>query len=61
MQDPNSFTNFANRSSSKWRRFPEEVLPMHVAEMDFDVAKPIRDRLSQMVANSEPWLSGPIS
>ena len=59
MQDPNSFSNFANRSSSKWRRYPEEVLPMHVAEMDFEVAKPIQDRLSQMVANSDLGYQGP--
>ena len=32
---------------------------MHVAEMDFDVAKPIRDRLSQMVANSDLGYQGP--
>lgn len=60
MSDPDSFGNFAARSSSKWRRFPEAVLPMHVAEMDFDVAKPILDRLQQMVANSDLGYLGPL-
>ncbi len=31
------------RRSSKWRRYPPEVLPAWVAEMDFPVAAPIRD------------------
>jgi cysteine-S-conjugate beta-lyase len=60
MSDPDSFGNFANRSSSKWRRFPAEVLPMHVAEMDFEVAKPIRDKLIDMVSNSDVGYLGPL-
>lgn len=54
------FGNFAGRTSAKWRRFPEDVLPMHVAEMDFPVAEPIRHRLSQMVENSDLGYLGPI-
>lgn len=53
MQDPNSFSNFANRSSTKWLRYDADVLPMHVAEMDFEVAKPIRDKISEMALNSD--------
>ena len=60
MSDSNSMGNFAERSSSKWRRFPEDVLPMHVAEMDFDVAEPIRRRLAAMVANSDLGYLGPL-
>jgi len=60
MIDPDSFGNFANRSSSKWRRFPEDVLPMHVAEMDFDVAEPIRQKLSEMVSVSDIGYLGPL-
>jgi cysteine-S-conjugate beta-lyase len=60
MIDPDSFGNFANRSSSKWRRFPADVLPMHVAEMDFEVAEEIRQTLSEMVANSDIGYLGPL-
>lgn len=31
------------RSSFKWRSFPGDVLPAFVAEMDFDIAEPIKD------------------
>lgn len=60
MIDPDSFGNFANRSSSKWRRFPSDVLPMHVAEMDFDVALPIREKLLAMVSISDIGYLGPL-
>lgn len=60
MVDPDGFGNFANRSSSKWRRFPEDVLPMHVAEMDFEVAEPIRKQLVAMVENSDLGYLGPL-
>jgi cystathionine beta-lyase len=46
--------------SEKWRAFPKEVLPLPVAEMDFPVAKPIRDRLNDMVAHSDLGYLGPI-
>ncbi len=55
-----SFGNFANRSSSKWRRFPEDVLPMHVAEMDFDVAPAIRDRIKDLTDRSDLGYTGPV-
>ncbi len=55
-----SFGNFANRSSSKWLRFPPDVLPMHVAEMDFEVANEIRDTLSDMVQRSDLGYLGPL-
>lgn len=55
-----SFGNFANRSSSKWRRFDLDVLPMHVAEMDFEVAEPIRQTLHDMVTSSDLGYLGPL-
>lgn len=55
-----SFGNFANRSSSKWRRYPEDVLPMHVAEMDFEVAPAIRDRIKDLTNRSDLGYTGPI-
>ncbi len=39
--------------SAKWRGFPQDVLPLPVAEMDFPVAEPIRAILSEMVAKSD--------
>ena len=59
MLDENRLDNFANRSSSKWRRFPEEILPMHVAEMDFEVAPEIRKVLIDLVTNSDLGYLGP--
>ena len=48
------------RHSSKWRRFPSDVLPMHVAEMDFQIAQGIQDRLVKMVSESDLGYLGPI-
>ncbi len=44
----------------KWRTFPEDVLPLPVAEMDFPVAAPIRNLLTQMVQSSDMGYLGPI-
>lgn len=33
------------RTSDKWRKFPADVLPSHIAEMDFAVAPPIEEAL----------------
>ena len=46
--------------SEKWRAFPNDVLPLPVAEMDFPVAEPIRRALSEMVAKSDLGYLGPI-
>lgn len=37
------------RSSTKWRTYPEDVLPLFVAETDFPLAEPIRSRLAEAV------------
>ena len=39
--------------SSKWLRYASDVLPMHVAEMDFEVDPGVRTLLSEMVAKSD--------
>lgn len=44
---------FATRSSIKWRRYPADVLPVFVAEMDFDVEPRILDRVAAVLANSD--------
>ena len=46
--------------SEKWRAFPEDVLPLPVAEMDFPVADPIRKTLSEMVNKSDLGYLGAI-
>lgn len=38
------------RSSSKWRTYPDDVLPLFVAETDFALAEPISRALSTAVA-----------
>jgi len=37
------------RSSTKWRRYPDDVLPLFVAETDFPLAAPIAERLRRAV------------
>lgn len=37
------------RTSTKWRRYPEEVLPLFVAETDFALAPPITRALARAV------------
>ena len=37
------------RRSEKWRKFPADVLPSHIAEMDFAVAPPIEEALTAAV------------
>ena len=48
------------RKSEKWREFPADVLPLPVAEMDFEIAKPIRDALENMIKGSDTGYLGPI-
>ena len=46
------------RTSEKWSGFDQDVLPMPVAEMDFELAAPIRDLLIAMIANSDTGYMG---
>ena len=48
------------RHSSKWRRYSADVLPMHVAEMDFAIADAVRDRIITMATNSDLGYLGPV-
>ncbi len=48
------------RSSSKWRRFAPDVLPMHVAEMDYDIDEGIKKILLEKVSNSDLGYTGPM-
>lgn len=57
---PNIFTNLYQKTSSKWRKYPRDVLPMHVAEMDFDVAPQIRAEIVNRANRSDLGYLGPI-
>lgn len=46
--------------SEKWRAFPDEILPLPVAEMDFPVADPIREVLREMIDHSDLGYLGAI-
>jgi cystathionine beta-lyase len=48
------------RSSSKWRRYAADVLPMHVAEMDYEIAEGIQQLLLEKVKNSDLGYTGPM-
>lgn len=41
------------RRSEKWRKFPPDVLPSHIAEMDFAVAPPIEEALVTAVRTGD--------
>ena len=55
-----SLEKLSERHSSKWRRFPHDVLPMHVAEMDFQIADAIRDRIITMTTENDLGYLGPV-
>lgn len=48
------------RTSSKWRRFAADVLPMHVAEMDYDIAENIKELLLAKISASDIGYTGPV-
>ena len=56
-----SLSELQKHRSEKWRGFANDILPLPVAEMDFPVAQPIRDLLSEMVTTSDMGYLGPIS
>ena len=47
--DDLSVDDLRRRRSEKWTRFPADVLPAAVAEMDFALAAPVRERLQSAV------------
>lgn len=49
------------RHSSKWRRYGNDVLPMHVAEMDFEISTGIRETLKKMIDESDLGYLGPVA
>lgn len=49
-----------HRVSAKWRDFPNDVLPLPVMEMDFEIAEPIRELLIAMVQRSDTGYLGSV-
>lgn len=47
------------RKSVKWRQFPNNVLPLPVAEMDFPIAEEIKVALRDMIDRSDTGYLGP--
>ena len=48
------------RHSEKWRGFPSDVLPLPVAEMDFEIATLIQEVMIEMIKNSDLGYLGAI-
>jgi cysteine-S-conjugate beta-lyase len=46
-------TRLRQRTSYKWRAFPADVLPAFVAEMDFDLAEPVRAAVRDAIDASD--------
>jgi len=46
------------RRSEKWSAYPADVLPAFVAEMDFDLAVPIRDALQRAIELGDAGYAG---
>jgi len=53
-----SLEELRRRKSEKWRRFPADVLPLPVAEMDVEIAPSIKSALIDMVERSDTGYLG---
>ncbi len=51
--DHTSLAHLRQRTSAKWRAYPEDVIPAWVAEMDFALAEPIAAALHAAVDRSD--------
>ncbi|HEY9497960.1 MAG TPA: aminotransferase class I/II-fold pyridoxal phosphate-dependent enzyme [Terrimesophilobacter sp.] len=49
------------RTSMKWRAFPDDVLPLPVAEMDYPLAEPIAETLLSAIRRSDTGYAPPAS
>jgi cystathionine beta-lyase len=47
------------RTSEKWSEYPDDVLPMFVAELDFPLAEPISEALIAAIRRSDTGYGGP--
>lgn len=49
------------RTSLKWRKYPADVLPLFVAEMDFPLAEPVKRALHAAIERSDTGYIAPAS
>lgn len=54
-------TLLRTRTSMKWRSYPDDVLPMFVAEMDYPLAEPIARALHDAVDRSDTGYLAPVN
>ncbi|WP_308467561.1 MalY/PatB family protein [Rathayibacter soli] len=47
------------RTSEKWAEYPDDVLPLFVAEMDYPLAEPIAAALADAIRRSDTGYAGP--
>jgi bifunctional pyridoxal-dependent enzyme with beta-cystathionase and maltose regulon repressor activities len=47
------------RRSAKWRTYPEDVLPLTIAEMDFPIAEPVAEAMRAAVSRSDTGYAMP--
>ena len=48
------------RTSYKWRTYPEDVLPLFVAEMDYPLAEPVQQAIiARVLASDTGYVAGP--
>jgi cystathionine beta-lyase len=58
--DSELLSELHQRTSAKWRKYNVDILPMHVAEMDFDVAPEIKKEIITRVEKGDLGYLGPI-
>jgi len=54
-----SLSRLRERTSEKWRTYPDDVLPLFVAEMDYPLAPPIAQALHAAIDRSDTGYVGP--
>lgn len=57
--EADSLEKLRTRTSEKWRAYPDDVLPLFVAEMDYPLAEPIAEALIAAVRRSDTGYIGP--
>jgi cysteine-S-conjugate beta-lyase len=53
MFDDVNLESLRRRTSEKWLRYPSDVLPAHIAEMDFPVAPPVAAALTDAIERGD--------
>ena len=56
-----SLAKLRGRSSAKWTTYPADVLPAWVAEMDFPLAEPIKQRLRRAIDSDDCGYAHPVA